>query len=408
MIPRLRKPRILLALPLPPPHSGQERLTEALLRCGLEQSFELIHVDTSLGDDNDARGRFGIRRAWRALDVTRKVVWALIVSRPDVLNVPLAKNRLGFFRSAVLILVGRLFGSHVVSRLGGDHFERFYQGQVRWFQSFIRVTLGSIDALIVRSHGLKRQFEGLVDPSRLHCVYLGLATGDFERPRGWPAPTPDAVRILFVGHISKAKGAFDLLRAIPQIRAEVPNAQFMFAGDRLTMERDVVHVAPRELLTEELNNLLHESVANAVTITKARNLEDLQRLYWDADIFVLPSYSEGFPFSVLEAMAAPLPLVVTPAGALAEVLVPGLNAEMVKAGDVNGIASAVIALALHPEQRRAMAAANSALVNSRFTLEHLRDQMERLYQHVITRPHAHYAARTGGRPGQEPKEQTRQ
>src|SRR5689334_21471012 len=101
-----RKPIVLLALPLPPPRSGQERLTETMLRCGLDASFDLVHVNTSLGQSNAARGAFGIVRFCRALAINARVGFTLLSRRPDILNVPLAKNRWGFIRSASLILMG--------------------------------------------------------------------------------------------------------------------------------------------------------------------------------------------------------------------------------------------------------------------------------------------------------------
>lgn len=379
-----RRPRILLALPLPPPRSGQERLTESFLRCGLAADFELIHVNTSLGETNAERGRVTPRRMWRSALVSARVVYALVRRRPDVLNIPLAKNQWGFLRVAVLILAGRLVGARVVSRLGGDHFNRFYDAAPWPMRLIIRWVLGSLAAVVVRADVLKRQFAGLVEAERIHTVYLGLDAADFQPPADWRRPDDGVLRILFIGHISKAKGAFDLLHAVPDIVEQVPQAAFVLAGDQLSQERDVVHVAPGDDLHAMLEAALDRcGTRRHVTLTVATDQATLAALYWNADVFVLPSYSEGFPFAVLEAMAAELPMVVTPAGALAEVLVPEVDALIVPAGDPTALANAIVRLARDEGLRRRMGASNRRLVRERFGLAQLRERMTAVFAGVI-------------------------
>lgn len=379
-----RQPRVLLALPLPPPRSGQERLTESFLRCGLAADFELIHVNTSLGETNIERGRVTPRRLWRSALVSARVFYALVVRRPDVLNIPLAKNQWGFLRVGVLILAGRLVGVRVVSRLGGDHFDRFYDAASWPLRLVVRWVLGSTAAVIVRADALKRQFAGLVEPERLHTVYLGLEAADFQRPADWRRPDDGVLRILFIGHISKAKGAFDLLHAVPDIVEQVPHAEFVLAGDQLSQEHDVVHVAPGEDLHAPLEAALdRRGTRRHVTLTVATDSATLTALYWNADIFVLPSYSEGFPFAVLEAMAAGLPMVVTPAGALGEVLEPEVDALMVPAGDSKALGEAIVRLASDQALRRRMGASSARLVRERFGLAQLRERMTDVFAGVI-------------------------
>ena len=69
-----------------------------------------------------------------------------------------------------------------------------------------------------------------------------------------------------------------------------------------------------------------------------------EALFKQSDIFILPSYSEGFPLSVLEAMSYGLPLIVTPVGALPEVLKEGENCFFVKPGSVSDLTRALTQL----------------------------------------------------------------
>lgn len=380
----MKRPRILLALPLPPPWSGQERQTECLLSCGLDREFDLYHVNTSLGGTNAARGHFNVARALKAFRVTVHVMAATLRHRIDVVSIPLAKNRWGFLRSAVLIVGGRVAGAKVVARLGGEHFDQFFRSRGPLMRHFIRIVLSRVDALIVRADCLKSQFDGLVPPSRLHRVYLGLDVDAFGRPGGRSRRDDGTVRILFVGHLSRAKGAFDVMRAIPAVLTRCPQARFVFAGEVIGEERDVTHLSADLQSDAECQELLSDPVVRRVSsFVHAKTADELRALYWDADVFVLPSYSEGFPFAVLEAMAAGLPAVVTPAGALAEVLTPGHHALVVAPGDISGLADALASLCENQDRRADLARNSTALVRERFTLLELRRSMTWLYRHVL-------------------------
>ena len=108
-------------------------------------------------------------------------------------------------------------------------------------------------------------------------------------------------------------------------------------------------------------------------------MRDLPVLFEEADIFILPSYFENFPIAVLEAMAAGLPLIVTPVGALPEVLNEGEHCLFIKAGDIDGLADRLKQLVAAPEQRAAMGAANAALFRQEFDRPAILAKIEHAY-----------------------------
>ena len=105
----MKKKRVLLALPLPPPYSGQERLTQCLLQSGLEEKFDLNHVDISLKQNNIERGQFNFKNISRSLWINLKLVKNIILIRPDLLNIPLARNKWGFIRYGIMIIISKVF-----------------------------------------------------------------------------------------------------------------------------------------------------------------------------------------------------------------------------------------------------------------------------------------------------------
>jgi len=133
--------------------------------------------------------------------------------------------------------------------------------------------------------------------------------------------------LLCVGRLSIEKGHADLVRAFPKIRE--------LAGD-LPLRLVLVGEGPERPRLEKLCRSL--SLANVVTLAGQR--DDIKPYYSIADVFVLPSRSEGCPNVLLEAMAASVPVVATAVGGVPEVAINGRDIILVKKCDRDGLASA--------------------------------------------------------------------
>jgi mannosyltransferase len=98
--------------------------------------------------------------------------------------------------------------------------------------------------------------------------------------------------------------------------------------------------------------------------------EALCRAYQEADVFVLPSQTEGFGIVFLEAMFAGLPVVAARAGGAQNVVEDGVTGILVTPGDEQGLVSAVSGLLLLPEERRRLGAAGRKTVEEKYLFEH--------------------------------------
>jgi glycosyltransferase involved in cell wall biosynthesis len=133
--------------------------------------------------------------------------------------------------------------------------------------------------------------------------------------------------LLSVGRLSHEKGHVDLIRAFPKIRE--------LAGN-LPLRLVLVGEGPERARIEELCRAL--SLTDGVTL--AGQQDDVNPFYGIADVFLLPSHSEGCPNVLLEAMAAGVPVVATAVGGIPEVVTSGKDAILVKKQDGAGLASA--------------------------------------------------------------------
>jgi glycosyltransferase involved in cell wall biosynthesis len=95
-----------------------------------------------------------------------------------------------------------------------------------------------------------------------------------------------------------------------------------------------------------------------------------------ADLFVLPSYSEGFSMSVLEALSYGLPVVATPVGALGEIVTHERNGLIVPVGEPGDLSQAICRLLAHQRQREFMAKVNRDYVRKKFHLKKIAQELE--------------------------------
>ena len=99
----------------------------------------------------------------------------------------------------------------------------------------------------------------------------------------------------------------------------------------------------------------------------------------DADIFILPSYNEGLPMSILEAMSYGLPVISTPVGGIPEIVKDGVNGYLIFPGDNEALAEKIELLAKNKELRLRMGQENYKLVSQKYNAGTIINQLKILY-----------------------------
>jgi len=194
------------------------------------------------------------------------------------------------------------------------------------------------------------------------------AAGNGDHADESPAGDAGAAVILFVGRIRQDKGVFDLLTAFQGVRRQEP-AQLVLAGD-----------GPAAVeLCERATGL---GLSPSTEMLGFVEPECLPELYRAADVFVLPSYAEGFPTVLVEAMHAGLPIVTTGIRGAADQLVDGENALFVEPGCPEQIEAAVLRLLRDPELRTRMGSANRKSVR-RFAPDPVAAEYARLLEELF-------------------------
>jgi glycosyltransferase involved in cell wall biosynthesis len=178
---------------------------------------------------------------------------------------------------------------------------------------------------------------------------------------------PDDFVLLQVARLDYLKDHATAVRTLARIVPRLPSARLVLVGD-----------GPEKPAIDELIRNL--KLDQAVRFLGIRH--DVDRLLPGADLFVLTSVSEGIPLTVLEAMAAGLPVVATDVGGMREVVVDGLTGLLASAGDAAGLAECVLRLDGDAERRRAMGAAGRARAKDYFDEPRMAAEYGRIYREL--------------------------
>ena len=174
---------------------------------------------------------------------------------------------------------------------------------------------------------------------------------------------------LMVGRLLKDKGVYEYIAAAKQIKQHYPQAHFHLVG--------WIDENPAAIAQEDLE----EWIASGL-IQYWGKLSDVRQAICQANIFVLPSYREGIPRSVLEAMAMRRAIITTDAPGCKETVIDGQNGFKVPVRDADALAQAMQRLIEQPVQIEWMAANSLALVQQRYEVKQVNQQMLQAMQFV--------------------------
>jgi len=214
-----------------------------------------------------------------------------------------------------------------------------------------------------------------VSPDRVVAVPAGVDLAAFSRPAGG-----DRVRREFglsrpvIGSIAMFRGSKGhdlLLEAFDRLRGQFPEARLLLVGDGI--RRSWVESLARE-----------RGLNGWVTFTGFR--EDVPDLLGAMDCFALASTrTEGVPQSLLQALAAGVPVVASAVGGIPEAIEDGATGLLVPPGDPGALAAALGSVLKDPESARRRAAAGRALVAARFSRDRMMGRLTALYGELIAR-----------------------
>lgn len=274
-----------------------------------------------------------------------------------------------FWRKAVFSEVARLFGVPVILHLHGSDLEIFHDAQGALGKRQIRRQLERADRIVVLSESW-REFVRRVAPRAKTEVVLNYVKLPSPSVCGKPH---EGVRVLFLGILGRRKGIYDLLPAFKRSLLKTPDMRLLVGGNGE--------------VPETMEAIQAQNLSAAVDMLGWVAGDAKERLLSMADIFVLPSYNEGLPISLLEAMAYGVPVISTRVGGIPELVRDEIDGFLIEAGDQRALEDCLDRLATNGELRRRMGEAARERVAARFSDAAVLPVLEAIYADICHMSH---------------------
>ena len=235
--------------------------------------------------------------------------------------------------------------------------------------------LGELDGLVALTEFERIALSNLsIDDSKIAVIPNGIdsdafvryeKTSDFRKRLGITG-----YFVLYSGRIDARKGCDILIEAVSEAQREIGRCTILFAG-------------PDWGSTEYLRQL---SLKKGVEAIFSGNLasNELRSAMMSCDVFVLPSYSESFPVSILEAMMAGAPVVATSVGGVPSIIQDGVTGLLTSPGDPHGLAKAICRV-VQSKTLASYLTASAKKVAGKYTIENTVEGLERFYNQILAR-----------------------
>jgi glycosyltransferase involved in cell wall biosynthesis len=277
-----------------------------------------------------------------------------------------------FWRKALFIVPAIAAGIPYVLQVHCGRFPEFYRdGCGALSRRFVRWVLSRARSVLALSDG-SREALSSIDPQ----LPVAVLPNPVAIPP-WKADTAsEPPTVLYLGMLTEAKGVFDLLRAWKAVKMAIPAARLVLAG---VGEVERVHALAR-------------AAGFGADLVTPGWVDDAGKaaLMRRAALVVLPSHWEAMPMSVLESMAAGLPVVASRVGGIPSVVLDGVTGLLVQPRDINGLAEALVALLRDPVMRRAMGDAGRERASAEFSAGVVVPRLEAVWRALV--PHNEVAA----------------
>jgi len=359
MVPKINKQNVVIIGPDLDVMGGISFVLSEYLKAGLNKRVDLTFIPTTKDCSKARKVVFFLGALFRTLSTIVKI-------KDSIFHLHVSQNG-SFYRKLIIFFIAKLFNKKVIVHIHGSKFEEFMTkrplnkklSHVMFGHSDLVIALTEQWKNIISLFEPKARVVKLYNPVSLHPLNAGHSNNTGR------------IGILFLGRLSQRKGIYDLLRCINAHKSffHQHKARFVLAGDG-----DI----------DEVKAYVNKNGLNELVGVPGWISGHKKHLYLStADIYVLPSYNEQMPMSILEAMSFGLPVISTFVAGIPEMVDNGKTGILISPGDITGLRSALDDLIMNPEKRKSMGKEGRATASGRFEASVIVEQLVEIYRDVI-------------------------
>ena len=284
---------------------GVSSVVNSYYDAGLDKMCELIYLPTM---EDGSR----LKKLFVAAVARIRFEW--LIRRNDILHVHMSADN-SFYRKAVFIRRAHKEGKRIIIHMHGSTFDLFYQERCNDAQKQqVRDIFTMADRVIALSEEWKEFLaEYICEARKIEVIYNAV-----KIPKVYQKDYASR-NLLFLGILGERKGTYDLIEVLTEIVHQFPDCHVYFGGDGERQQ------------AEQL--CIEKGLIDHVTFLGWVRGTEKERLLRECSIYVLPTYHEGMPMSILEAMSYGMAVISTYVGGIPHIITDGENGLLCKAGD---------------------------------------------------------------------------
>jgi len=271
-------------------------------------------------------------------------------------------NTLSFKRKFYYMKIVELFPCEIIYHHHGGDFMREYKSLSKKWKKRVKETLEELDLVIALSNSWRDNIQQIAPKANIAVIPNSIKLPRLQvQERQISSP----LELTFLGLIGDKKGAFDLLKVFQKLINNGYQVRLNIGGNGEITR-----------LFKELRKL---GIADSVKYCGWIEDKEKDLLLRKTDIFVLPSYAEGMPMSILEAMSYAIPVVTTKVGGIPELVIDGETGYLTNPGDLDALYEKISFLIQNKDVRRDFGNKGRLLIKNKYNIDINSEKLSRIY-----------------------------
>ena len=355
----MNKPVILIISPAVTVKGGISTVINNLLRSPLRNQFEFKIVATHVDGNR-------LKKIFQLMIGLSQSTYLFLFTRIDLVYIH-GSDIISSYRKSFFFNLAKLFKKKIIYHFHGASFCDQYKQAPVFVQKRIRNFFEGCHITICLSQQWRDQIKKIAPNANLAIVYNGvfLPNKNCQKIRN-----KTQFNLCFLGLIGERKGIFDLINAMPYIVENFTSVNLFIGGNG-----DILQ------LKQTVKNLkLHKHIHYLGWVTG----DTKEKILKQTDIFILPSYGEGLPMSILEAMSYGIPIIATDVGGIPEVVLNDKTGILIPPGDIDRLKDAILYLLKNNQKRTSMGYNARMLIESKFNVFYQATKLSNIFTNVLT------------------------
>ncbi len=346
------KKKIVFIGPFSIPVTGNSIVNDTIFeKLAQTSSFQIKKINTSYPEFNEDAGTFSFSKFLFYLSSnlqTYKLLGAHII------YISIGQTYLGILKNALPMLLAKLFHQKIIIHLHGNELGHNYEKTSDFHKNIFRFFLKLPDKAIVLSPHLKHNLSPFFEDENIEVLPNFAVDSMIATRKEIGGKDYSTLKLFFLSNLMTEKGIFELLNALQLLQ------------DKGVYFSTELYGAIDKKIESNIFSLI-QNLGNFVTYKGIVSKNDKKNTFLKNNTFILPSYNEGMPLAVLEAMATGNIIIITQLPGLKNILIDGENSFFVKKKNVQQIAETLEKINTNPEVYTTYCEKNYTTILENFT-----------------------------------------